>query len=172
MAREPSEWDVRQLRSRACATQHETAAAHIASSDEFFWKQQPVTEDANHRFEVLRCRNASEKDKIAVFARRFIQEATVLFQWKPVARIRDVDRNGCELLKVFHADDGLGRDQAAGRGDDEYTGNAAWRRGKRLRIGHLSTEVQSADKCECFSQSGSAFTQTDCQIELSARPCQ
>jgi hypothetical protein len=92
---------MRQLDSGAYTTQHQTSTAHVTAADEFLRKQQPLTEDGDHRFQVLRCRHASKKNEIAGFARGFVEKTAISFQWEAVARIRDIDRNRCNLVKIF-----------------------------------------------------------------------
>ena len=159
---------VRELRPRAHTAQHQASAAHITSADELLGKQQSVSEDAEHGFQVLKCRHASQKDKVAAFARNCFQGTAGLFEWQPVTWIRDIDRNRCNVLKLFNADDDLGGDQAPCRSDHVCAGNALWWRGKRLRIGQLPAKVQPAYKSERFAQSGGSFAQPDGQIELRA----
>jgi hypothetical protein len=168
MPGEPSDWHMRQLDSSVYATQQQTAAAHIASSDEFFREQEPLAKDAGQRFQVLRCRHASEKDKIASVAGRLLQGAAIPLQWKPVSRLRDVDRNGRNLLKSFCVDNGLCGDKAPRGSDHEYSWNTRWRRRERLRVSKFPAEVQPADECECFSQGGRAIAQAHRQIEFCA----
>ena len=84
MPGELSEGHMCQLGPRGYTAQHQASAAHITSSDELFGKHQAVSEDAEHGFQVFQRCDASEKDKVAVFACDCFQGAAIPFQWQPV----------------------------------------------------------------------------------------
>ena len=113
----PAQGDVAKLPVLTRAAQEETAAAHVAASDEVLGEQEP-REDVDQDLGVLRRRDASQEDDVGL-RRPTGQEAGVSEKRLSIALLGGIHRNLSEAAQIAHRDRRLRRLQAVAGSDDE-----------------------------------------------------
>src|ERR1700722_6470635 len=91
---------VGQLDVLTSAAQHQTAAAHISTSNKLRWKKQTLAENSQQRFHVFRSRDASEKNDFAVRSGSFGERASVAVERIAEAWVAVIDGDCRKFPKV------------------------------------------------------------------------
>src|SRR5579862_9579451 len=94
------------------APQHQTAAAHVSSSNEGKRKQQTLSEDVEERFEILWSRQTAEQHVLTSGARCLIHCARIPFERLAVSSLTGIDRYLRHRSQIGRRDEGSRCDQA------------------------------------------------------------
>lgn len=80
MPRCTKQWNIRQWLARLNTSQHQSAPAHVSSTDEFRREHQLLAEDCQQGFNIFRCSNATHKDDLTTLAADFRDTLCVTFE--------------------------------------------------------------------------------------------
>ena len=144
--------NIRQLLAGMGASQHQAAAAHVATPYELDWKEQALAKNSHQRLDVLRRSDAAEQHNFAFWSGLFANRACVTLKRLAVAAVSGADRGRRNRCEVFGGDHRLGWNQAAGRGNHECSRDSISRFGKPLRVGKFPTKIEAADETEYFAE--------------------
>src|SRR5205814_950273 len=119
------------MRARLGASQHQSASAHVATTDELDGKMQPLVENLEKNVHIFSSGNAAEQDDLRI--RMPLELAGEVRgaeqQRRAIAFILRIDRACRHRAKLFAGDVSVGRQQPAVRRDDVSATQAAswWR---------------------------------------------
>src|SRR5262245_53696291 len=124
------------------APEQDTAATHVAATDERRREEEPVPEDLEERLDVTGAGHAAEQDEPAARAGEHPQRLRVAAEWRQVARPRGLHPDLGVLAKPADRHALRGIAQALARRDDESAAEARRRTAEGVRIGELPPEVE------------------------------
>ncbi len=116
------------------ASQQHSTAAHVAATHKFRRKQQPLSKYTKQRLDIFLRGYAAEKDGLAMAAYACAQRSCVALKRLAIWRVVFVHRTCDDFAQFSQSENPVGRDQPAGRCDDENTLGAGWRVGIGTRI--------------------------------------
>src|ERR1700722_13759543 len=93
--------NIRQLLAGLGASQHQAAAAHVATPYELDWKEQALAKNSHQRLDVLRRSDAAEQYHFAPWSGLFANRAGVTLERLAVATVGGADRGGGKRCEVF-----------------------------------------------------------------------
>ncbi|HEY7091057.1 MAG TPA: hypothetical protein VH518_23370 [Tepidisphaeraceae bacterium] len=165
MAHGAVDGDVGQLSLLIHASQHQPTAAHVPAADEIGGEEQSFAEHLQERLDILARRHAAEKDELAIWAGPE-QLGGIPLERHSVGVIRLVDVIAAHLAKVGDGHRGSCRNKPAISRDDIALRLSIRRIPEPMRVRHLPTEVEAAEKGEDVAEGRpSALTDAPRQIE-------
>lgn len=145
--------NVVELLLRIDAAQEQPSPAHVAAPDERGRKEQSLAEDLEERVDVLRARDASQEDHLALFADRVRDEARISRERFAERRFVRVDVRARERLEMLETDARMDRHHPAVLRDDERAvahpgsgGSGSTR--ERVRVRELAAKIEAAHEAE------------------------
>ncbi len=157
--------DVRQFNSRVCASQHQSAPAHVAAADEIGGKHKTLTKDFQKRLCVFSARDAAEQHVQARWAGVLIQQFRSARKSISINVIAFIDRDIRNRAELLDRDGRIRRNEASARHNDDRGRNAGRSGGKGFRIGDLASKIQTTNETVDLAKGSAALAQLHSQIE-------
>lgn len=80
-------WDIGELLAAARTSEHQPAAAHVASSRKFGGEEELLSENLQQRFDVFRRGDAAQQNDLTVCPNPFGEQARVALEWKAISLV-------------------------------------------------------------------------------------
>ncbi len=140
-ARDGNVW---QFRFVGGATQQQSAAAHVSSSDKIGRKAQTFLKICEQHVDVFSGGDAAEQNNGSVARKSSRELSRIPLEWLAITRIVLVNIDLGKLAEVIKRDARLRVDQSTCRRNDKGAANSARGASKCIRVGDLATEIEPA----------------------------
>jgi hypothetical protein len=149
------------------AAQHQSAATHVAATDEVSGEAQPVTKVREQNINIFSRGNAAEQNDFAPGRYFFCQTPCVALERCSITRIIFVNVDHSEFPQVIEANSLARIDQAAGWRDDKHPRGSSDRARKCICVGNFPAKIEAAQKSKHLSDCRASFAaQSFREIEL------
>src|SRR5439155_7522292 len=145
LARHANIWKLLPIR---CATQHQSATAHVAATDEISRESQLLPKTRQQNIDIFSCGNAAWKDDLASGWQLSCQTSRVPLKRCSITRIvlMNVDRG--EFTQVIEINSCCCIDKSARRPNDKHTWGSPRRARKCSCVSNFTAKVKAAQKSE------------------------
>jgi DsbC/DsbD-like thiol-disulfide interchange protein len=172
MAHGARDGNVGELARGEHASKHESAAAHVAASDEVGRKAQAAVQPALDHVDVFSGRDAPEQDRGVVTGERGGERGGVAFEGLAEPRLAGGDADLRNLAEVLEADDRVGGNEpAAGRDYQDTVGDRPCAC-ESAPVRELASEVETAQEGEDLAQRRPALAELNSERERGLLPKQ
>ena len=160
--------DVGKFAFFARRSQQESAAAHIASSDEISRELQSVAKAFEQDVAIFRRRDAAEQNRLATFPELACKRAGVASNRLKVARIGPVDIDVPKRAEFVDREP-LFRIKQPAIGGDHADHSAGFTRDHVLGVGEFASKVEAAGKREDLPESEALAVKRACERKRRVR---